>query len=83
MARTSIRVRQVVGMNADIVGIRIDDEAYRLDIGATLQQSFADTVHTVHYATIARKNEREGQIAIENQACVPNNLATRALEGCE
>ena len=33
--RTSIWVRQIVGMNAHIIGIGIVDEAYCLDIGAT------------------------------------------------
>jgi hypothetical protein len=79
--RTSIRARQVFGMNADIVGIGIVHEAHRIDIVATFQEGFADAVHTVHYTAIAGKNDGEGQIAIENQACVPDNLPTRQLLG--
>jgi hypothetical protein len=64
-------------MNANIIGIRIVEEADRLNVDATFQQSFADTVHTVHYATVTGKDDREDEITIENQARVANNFAAR------
>ena len=66
-------------MNPYIIWIGIADEAYCFDISAPFQQRFADTVHTIHYATVAGENNREGQIAIENQARVANNLAAGQL----
>ena len=35
MQRTSILIRQIIGMNDNIIGIRIVAEAYRLKVGVT------------------------------------------------
>jgi hypothetical protein len=40
---------------------------------------FADTVHAVHYPTVTGKNDRERQIAIEDQAGMLDDLATGGL----
>jgi hypothetical protein len=63
-----IVVRQIGGMNTDVVWRGVANEADCLNLRAVLEESFADAMHSIHHAAVARKNDGEGKIAIEYQA---------------
>jgi hypothetical protein len=58
-----------------MVGLRIVNEAHGLDVATTLQERLADAMHSVHHATVTRKNDRKREITLQHQACVVDYLA--------
>ena len=52
MNSSEIRIRQIVGIDTDIVRLRIVNKTHSLDVAATLKQRFANTVHSVHDAAV-------------------------------
>jgi hypothetical protein len=73
--RDSIVVGQVVGVDADVVGVGIVEEADGFDVVEARQESLADAVHTVHDATVAGENDRIGEGALVDEAGVADNFA--------
>ena len=62
---------------SDVVRFGILNETDRLDLGVILQESLAYAMHSVHDATIARKNDGEGKIAVQHQPRMVDNFAAR------
>ena len=42
-------VGKIVGMHADVVGLRVLNEAYGFNIAETVDEGLADPVHAVHH----------------------------------
>jgi len=66
-------------MNTNIVGVRIINKAHGSDIVVPEKQSFANAVHTIHHATVTRKNDCKDKIAIEYQARMFHHVPTRQM----
>ena len=43
-------------MHADIVRLKVINEAHSLNIAEALQESLADAMHTIHDPTVTRKD---------------------------
>ena len=69
-----IGIGQIIWVHPDIIRRRIIAEAYGLDVTETFQKCFTDTMHSVHYPPIARKNDRKAEIAIENEPRMLHNI---------
>jgi hypothetical protein len=67
-------------MNSDVIRrwvIRVIRELDSLDVLATFQESFADPMHSIHDASVTRKDDRIGEITIEHKADMLNDLTAR------
>ncbi len=79
--KTSIPVRQIIGVYADIVRGWILNKPYRLNFAKSIQKSLANAVHSVHHAPVTEKNDGESKIAIKHQARMADYFAARQLPG--
>jgi hypothetical protein len=74
-------VGKIVGVDVDVVGLWIVDEANGFDVAETFEEGFADTVHAVHDAAVAGENDGMGKVAIIDEAGVNDDVATGELFG--
>jgi hypothetical protein len=70
----SILIRQIVGLNANVIWFRVLNKANRLDFTEPLQESLADAVHPIHHTAVTGQNDGERKIAIKHQARMVNYL---------
>ena len=47
-------IRKSVGMNANVIGLRIRCEAHHVEVGVTLKQRLCDAMHSIHDPSIVR-----------------------------
>jgi len=65
----------VVGLEADVVGFRVLEEAHGFDVAATFEDGLADAVHTVHDTAVAGKDDGKGEVGVADEAGVLSDLA--------
>jgi hypothetical protein len=51
------------------------NEADCLDVCAIFEKSFADAMHSIHHSAITRENDGEGEIRLQHQPRVIDDLA--------
>jgi len=51
-------------MYADVVRLRMIHKAHGLDVFLAQKQSLTNAMHSIHYATIMRKNNGEFEVTI-------------------
>jgi len=68
-------VGKIVGMHADVVGLRVLNEAYGFNIAETVDEGLADSMHAVHYTAVAGKDDGESEVAVTDESGVLSYLA--------
>jgi hypothetical protein len=71
----SVVVGEVVGMQTDVVGFRVLEEAHGFDVAETFEEGLADSVHAVHDTAVAGKDDGKGEVAVADEAGVLSDLA--------
>lgn len=71
----SVDIWKIVWMYADVVGLRIMQEAHGFDVAKTFKEGLANSMHTVHDATVTGKNDGKGEVAVADEAGVLSDLA--------
>jgi hypothetical protein len=76
-------MRQVVGLNADVIRLRIYEKTSSFNLIQTLDQGFANAMHSIHNTAVAEKNDGMRKVGIENQSRLFGDIAashrTRAI----
>jgi hypothetical protein len=68
-------VRQIIGVDSDVVRCGVANEADCLNLCAIYQESLANAMHSIHDAAVAGKNDGEGKIAFKHQASMIDDFA--------
>ena len=66
-------------MYADMVRLRIIHKAHRLDVFVAQEQSLTNAMHSIHYATIPRKDNGEFEVTILHETRVLYDIAAGQL----
>lgn len=72
--RRSVVVWKIVGIDADIVGFRVLEEAHDFDVAETFDERLADSVHAIHDTAVTGENDRKGQVGVADEAGVLSDL---------
>ena len=68
-------VGKIVGIDAEVVGFRVMEEAHGFDVAETFDEGLADSVHAVHDTAVAGKDDGKGEVAVADEAGVLSDLA--------
>ena len=66
-------IGKLVGVAINMVRLDVPIESDRLDRGLPQHLRLADSVHTVHHATIKGQDDRLGQVGFVDEPCVAGN----------
>jgi hypothetical protein len=72
-------IGQFIGLNTNIVRLRIFGEPHGKHMRLPEEKSFGNAVHAIHDATVSREDDWERQIGLVDQAGVLYNRATCSL----
>jgi hypothetical protein len=68
-------VRQIVWVDSNVIGLGIVDKAYGGHMIQALQESFADSVHSIHNSAVCGENDRKCKVGFQHKTCMVDDLA--------
>jgi len=72
-------IRQVIGMDANVIRLGIFDKAHGFHILMAEKKSLADTMHTIHNSAVAGKNNWVVEVTFLHESRVLYNIPTGQL----
>jgi hypothetical protein len=62
-------------MYANVVGLRVLEEAYGFDFAETVDERLTNPMHAVHYTAVVGKDDGESEVAVTDESGVLSYLA--------
>ena len=70
-------VWQIIGINANEIGLWIGDKTYGANVSFAANERLQHAVHSIHDAAVVRKDEGMAGISFIDEACVFRDIAAR------
>jgi hypothetical protein len=68
-------VRKVIGVDADVVRLRVGEEAYGFDIAEPFEKRFADSMHAIHNTAVVGENDGIAEVAVAYETGMLGDLS--------